>query len=626
MLPTSARASRRRPRRGSLERPVDGRLYRSAFLIVSLPLLILAFSITRPAALPAPLLPPNFDGAAAQGLAVEFANGFSARQPGSARDLGAASWLRDRFGVYGLPVSTDTWRQNVPGLGRVRLQNLWAVAGGRSPDAIVVMAHRDDTGVGPGANDDASGTATLVELARSYAQAVTSPSGRRIRAAHTVVFLSTDGGSWGGVGAQRFAERTPFHVVAAINLDAIGGHGPPRLVITGDRPRSPAASLVETAARRILEQTGARPVRASLAGQLLDLGFPITFREQGPFVARGVPAITITTTGERPPDAFTDRPHALDGTRLASLGRATQQLLGSLDQGVELTQGTTSFIWSGGRIVRGWAVELLLGALVIPYAVAVVDLFANCRRRRIALAPAARALQTRLQFWLFLGLVFYLFKALGAWPGGPARPPAPASAEAGDWPVAALLLFGAIGLAGWLVGRQRLVPRRPVSADAQIAGETVALLTLGVIALLVLATNPFSLVFVLPALHAWLWLPQVRTGRGPARALVFVLGLAGLAVLLLETGIRFGLGLDAPWYLARLAATGYVQAPTVAIVLAVGACGAQLAAAAAGRYAPYPARGVRPARGPIRELVRSVVLTTRARRRAQERERRAIGQ
>ncbi len=106
----------------------------------------------------------------------------------------------------------------MPGLGRVRLRNLWAVAQGQSSDAIVVMAHRDDTGTGPGANNDASGTAALVELARGYAQAGT-PAGQRVRSAHTIVFLSTDAGSFGGLGALRFAEHSPFHVVATINLE-----------------------------------------------------------------------------------------------------------------------------------------------------------------------------------------------------------------------------------------------------------------------------------------------------------------------------------------------------------------------------------------------------------------------
>ena len=54
MTATPRPVRRRRPRRGSLERPVNGRLYRSAFLVLSLPLLILAFSVTRPAPLPAP--------------------------------------------------------------------------------------------------------------------------------------------------------------------------------------------------------------------------------------------------------------------------------------------------------------------------------------------------------------------------------------------------------------------------------------------------------------------------------------------------------------------------------------------------------------------------------------------
>ncbi len=240
MTATPRPVRRRRPRRGSLERPVNGRLYRSAFLVLSLPLLILAFSVTRPGALPAPVLPPNFDGGAATTLATEFAKLYPDRAPGSAGSLGAANWFRDSLRPYGLPVASDSWRASVPGLGRVRLQNLWAVAAGQSSDAIVVMAHRDDTGTGPGANDDATGTAALVELARGYGQGNT-PAAQRVRPAHTIVFLSTDGGAFGGLGAARFVARKPFHVVATINLTAIGGAGRPRIVITGDAPRSPAA-------------------------------------------------------------------------------------------------------------------------------------------------------------------------------------------------------------------------------------------------------------------------------------------------------------------------------------------------------------------------------------------------
>ena len=67
--------------------------------------------------------------------------------------------------------------------------------------------------------------------------------------------------------------------------------------------------------------------------QLIDLGFPFTLGEQGPFVARGIPAVTITTDGDRPVDAFTDRAKTLDPARLTALGRAAEELVGSIDQG-----------------------------------------------------------------------------------------------------------------------------------------------------------------------------------------------------------------------------------------------------------------------------------------------------
>jgi hypothetical protein len=621
MAATRIPARRRRARRGSLERPVNARLYRSAFLFLSLPLLILAFSIVRPGALPAPLLPPNFDGAATLQLATDFAKTAPDRPPSGIGSRRAGQWFRDQMAPYALPVSSDQWEATVPALGKVKLRNLWAVAAGQSSDAIVVMAHRDDTGAGPGANDNATGMAALIELARNYAQS----SGRLVRSAHTIVFLSTDGGSFGALGAERFVEHAPFRVVATINLDAIGGKGPPRVVITGDTPRSPAATFVETAAKRVLEQTGVAPRRAAIVDQLIDLGFPFTLYEQGPFVAHGIPALTLTTAGERPPAAFTDRAGQLSKARLTAMGRATQQLIGSLDQGLELAQGTTSFVWAGDRIVRGWAIELVLFGLLLPFFVGVVDLFAHCRRRGIRLLPAVRSLRTRLGFWLFAGLAFYAFELLGAWPTGVPRPANPSTSAAGNWPVLSLLGLGIVVLAGWIVGRHRLVPRRPVGADERLAGETAALLALAVVALLILATNPFALLFFLPAAHAWLWLPQVRSGKPPARAFVLLLGLIGPALILLSLGVRYGLGFDAPWYLLELVALGYVQAPAVAITLGGAACAAQLAAVAAGRYAPYPEPGERPARGPLRELVRTMILAIRARRRVTEEGRRAFG-
>src|SRR5262249_5781915 len=73
----------RRPRRGSVERPVDGRLYRGAFLVLSLPLLLAAFTIRQPTPLQAPVLPATFDAQATLQDAIELSQRYPDRRPGT---------------------------------------------------------------------------------------------------------------------------------------------------------------------------------------------------------------------------------------------------------------------------------------------------------------------------------------------------------------------------------------------------------------------------------------------------------------------------------------------------------------------------------------------------------------
>ena len=608
---------RRRARRGTTARPVNTRLYRAAFRLAVIPVLVAAFTLTRPASLPAPQLPPSFDSVAAATLAKQLAADYPHRTPGSVGAAGAAGWFADQLRPYGLETQSDIWDQRVLGLGHVTLRNLTAVVPGQSPLAIVIMAHRDDTGAGPGANDNASGTAALIELAREYAQPA-SDATLPVQAAHTLVFLSTDAGAWGGVGAERFLKHTAYRgrIVAVINLDAIAGSGAPRVALAGDRPRSPALTLVATAERRIAEQAGHEPQHTGVLGQLIDLAFPFTPYEQGPFVARQIPAITLTSAGNHPPAAFGDSATHLSRDRFTILGKSAQQLLASLDAGLELTQGTSSYILVGQRILRGWAVELLLISLTFPFFVGVVDLFAFCRRRRIRLGPAALALRSRLGSWGFVGVVFTCFFALGAFPHGNGRPPGLDSAVASHWPAVTVVLFVVFALAGWVVARDRLVPRRPATPDERLAGMCVALLALAVLALLVIATNPFALIFVLPALHLWLWLPQWSDRPAVFRIAILAGGLIGPALVPISLGVRFGLGVDAFWYLTVLVSVGYVSFVPAAIALAGGALTSQLGALAVGRYAPYPERGERRRLGPIRRSIRFVVMSRRSRHRA----------
>ena len=621
--------ARMRARPGSLERPINSRLYRGTWLLVGIPLLIAAFSVGKPAALRAavPTLPPAFDKLRAVALANDLAQTFPDRSPGSPGAESARQWFAGQVANLGLRVRGEPFTATIPGRGRVRLENLIVTIPGRSPQALAVLAHLDNAGAGPGANDNASGVAALIELARSYATSVSGnvPSGASIVSpAHTLFFVATDGGSFGGLGAKQFATKFHDRIVTAVVLDSIAGQATSRLVIAGDTARNPAAGLVETAAARVQEQAGAPPRHSSGFTQLLDLAFPFTLYEQGPVLERGVGALTLTTASDQHPSTFSDTPGRLNGGRLAQIGRSTQELLRALDQGAELVQGTSSYVYLGARVIRGWAIELVLIAALLPFLISTIDLFARCRRRRLPIAPALRSYRSRLVFWLWLGAVFELFALLGVWPGGEALPLAPHSRAAQHWPLFGLLGLAALAAAGWVIARYRLVPRGPVGIDDGLAGHTAALLALGVVSLMVVATNPFALILVLPSLHAWLWLPQVQSRPVWLRATVLALGFLGPLVLLISFATRYGLGLDAPWYLAELVAVHYVTIPTFVIWMAWLAAAAQLSALAVRRYAPYPNSADR-GLGPIRAGLRRVYLGQRARHRASEQRQRATG-
>jgi Peptidase family M28 len=605
---------RRRPRRGSLERPISGRIYRAAWLVVAVPLLVAAFSVSQPVALQQPRLPPSFDRTTAVQFATELARDYPDRRPGTTGAADAANWVSARFRDYDFTVQRQEFSADVPGLGTKHFVNLIATAPAtvaanvpRSQQAIVIVAHRDNLGGSPGADYNASGTGALLELARDTGSASLS---------HTIVLVSTDGDVYGSLGSAEFARDSGFgpRLAAIINLDAIGGHGAPRLHFTGDTPRTPASTLVATAEASVVAQSQTTPKRPNALSQLIDLAFPFSLYGQAPFIGRGTPAVTLSTSGARTPDAEGDTLVALDQERMDQLGRSAQALLGSLDGAADVASGTESYVWNGTRLIRGWTIQFVLLGCLLPFLAATVDLFARCRRRHIALRPALRSLASRLGLWLWVGVLLAFFSFTGIFPNGESRPISPESAAAVNWPVLGLGVFAGLVAVGWLVTRPRLVPSGPVERTDELGGHLAAMLALGVVALVVAAQNPFALIFVLPSLHAWLWLPHASE-RGRAAALgVYAIGFVGPLLLLGSFAFRYDFGFDAIWYLIALTSVGFVPVALVLAFLAWSAAAAQVGAVAAGRYAPYPAVDERTPRGPIRESIRQAVLFNRRRR------------
>lgn len=151
------------------------------------------------------------------------------------RGIGAARrWLVKRFlacrAACGgrLQVDCDRWREQIPGMGQATLVNVLAILPSPALElqsrVVLVCAHydsrssdpRDAVASAPGANDDGSGVAAMLELARVLGQ---------YRFDATLVFAAVAGEEQGLLGSARLAQMVQergWELVAAVSLDMIG--------------------------------------------------------------------------------------------------------------------------------------------------------------------------------------------------------------------------------------------------------------------------------------------------------------------------------------------------------------------------------------------------------------------
>lgn len=108
--------------------------------------------------------------------------------------------------------------------------NVVATKRGSSGKAIVLGGHYDSVAAGPGANDNGSGTAVLIELARVLAQRETHS---------TLIFVAFDAEEFGLIGSRYFTDHLSdtdrAKITAMLNFDMLGGGSGP-LLVSGDGP------------------------------------------------------------------------------------------------------------------------------------------------------------------------------------------------------------------------------------------------------------------------------------------------------------------------------------------------------------------------------------------------------
>jgi hypothetical protein len=122
-----------------------------------------------------------------------------------------------KYGFFGCGTVEDILAEVAPGEGK----------------AIVLLAHYDSVPAGPGASDDESGVATVLETVRAL-------KARGLGTKHPILALITDGEEAGLLGANAFVDNPAFRsrVGVVVNVEARGNNGPSLLFQTspGDGP------------------------------------------------------------------------------------------------------------------------------------------------------------------------------------------------------------------------------------------------------------------------------------------------------------------------------------------------------------------------------------------------------
>jgi Peptidase family M28 len=517
---------------------VDPRIYRAAFVATALAVLVVMFSLQeRPPPLRTPIPPDAFKGEIAYGDTARLVKLYPDRAPGGTGDQALGSFVEGRFRALGFNTTRDRFSGERDGED-IRMSNVIGVLDAPSDRQIVVMAPRDAPRR-PGASS-ASSTATLLQLA----EALDGSSRRK-----TFVFVSLDGSAAGNAGAQRFADAYPDRdkVDAILAIDDLGAASPrrPFVVPWSANARRGSLQVSRTVEAALARESGTPSRPDSWPAQFLRQAWPLTLREQGPLVARGFDAVTLTSRGELPRG---DGPDTLDGISsdgLQTFGRAAFGSALAFDASSNVEKSPRRYILAGSKVIPGWAIALLVVGLMTPALVASFDAFARIRRHRM---PAARSIRWILAgaapFALALALAF-LFELVGWLPDSVSEALAPATRPGTGEAAAPLLVLLIAFTCGWIFVRP--MAARPLRGLGLAApGPAVALaLVLSIEVLVVCITDPFAALMLVPAAHLCLLgaLPE-----RPRRALLAGGILAGALVLpvlaLGYYGARFDLGLD----------------------------------------------------------------------------------
>ncbi len=532
----------------------DPRIYRGGLVVVALAALVLLFSFdNQQSALTSTLAPDAFSGQNAYASMTKLAKAYPDRTPGTAGDYDVADYVHHKLSQFGFAPSTDTFSAHTAA-GRRTLENVVGTRPGMESGSVVVIAHRDASSLHSTAS--LSGTATLIELARDL-------EGETL---HRTVVLASTSGSQGTAGAIRLAQQLGGPVDAVIVLgDLASAHLRQPIIVPWSEGQQVAPTrLRNTIATALNQQAGITSGGTSLFGQFAHLAFPFTLSEQGPFGARGIPAVLLSLSGERGP-----APNApiTSVDQMTSTGQAVLSVVSALNSGPTVT-AATPYVLFDNKVVPGWAISVFVLALVVPVLLTTIDGIARALRRgyrvsRWVLAVLLAAVPFALGALVILGA--RLVGTLAIAPPGPVAAGVVPMHASGTvvMLLAAAVAIGSAVVLGPFVVRFAAGSRRSRDAESSVGGATCAvLLVMCAVTIAIWLRNPFAAALLVPALHLWL-LALNADLRMPlaARALLMLAGLVPVVGVVLYYAVTLGFGPVSAAWAAVLLIAGHVVAP-----------------------------------------------------------------
>ena len=207
---------------------------------------------------------------------------------GGQAGVGSRAGQRRREGATGLTARLKVdWRP-----GTYPTSNVIAETRDGDPDNVIVVgAHLDSVGVGPGINDNGSGSATILEIAEQL---------RKVKPRNKIRFIWFGAEEHGLLGSEAYVDSLPQSerdkIAAMLNFDMIGSPNFVRFVYDGDLSDSeppeggapPGSAEIEELFLDYFESQGLETEPTAFDGR----------SDYGPFIFAGIPAGGLFTGAE----------------------------------------------------------------------------------------------------------------------------------------------------------------------------------------------------------------------------------------------------------------------------------------------------------------------------------------